>query len=147
MNDDQAPGWVLPPDDGSMGDGPPPEEVGLTDDGELTFRGEVVPLNDWRVLLRRFKREAAQEMPKNFVSARPPITRLRMAPHVRPREQRTRTRCQNRAGPDDSDEGGDGDGPPSDLTTPPSVAELLDRLRVLIPSYFIAEALVRRWTA
>ena len=142
MNDDQAPGWVLPPDDGSMGDGPPPEEVGLTDDGELTFRGEVVPLNDWRVLLRRFKGEAANAIPRNFAASRSPVARLRMQPHRRPREQRPRTRCQSRAGPDDADEGGDGDGPP-----PPAPAELLDRLRAFVPADVLASVLLRRWTA
>ena len=133
-----APDWLL--DDADL---PPVEDLGLTDDGELTYRGEVVPRNDWRHVARRLKRAAAREIPENFAS-RSLTTRLRMAPHVRPREHRPRSRCQGRAGPSD-DEGGDG-GPP-DGPHPPTVAELLSRLAPFIPADVLASVLLRRWTA
>ena len=142
-DDDRAPDWLLPPDDGSLGDELPPlNDLGLSDDGELTYRGEVVPHNDWREVVCQVKRETAQKLPSSFARTKPRLPRLRLQPHRRHREQRPRARCSDRASPD-AGEGGDGEGPPCDLTTPPTFVDLLTRLEPLVGADVLAAALGR----
>ena len=143
--DDRAPDWLLPPDDGSMGrDLPPVEDLRLDDDGQSHHRGQPIPDNDLRPIIRRLKREAAQKLPSAFARTTLKLPRLRLQPHRRHREQRPRARCGSRAGPDD-DGGGDGGGPP-DGPELPSVAELLDRLSPFADLGLVVFVLLRRWS-